>query len=499
MRKHILSLLLAALLLASSLTGCGNGGTQTNDNPGADTNDAATADTDTASVETETTREQIADNLPEKDYAGRTFTLFTRVKYEDSFMPEELNGEAVNDALYQRNATVSDRFNVKMQYVSQVCEWGTESTKWNETLVNGVMAGDKAYDLVAGYASTIPEVVTKGILLDWNTVPYIDMSQPWWSEQVKDVFTINGKMFLTTGDYSLSLWDNMFAFLFNKQVAEDHDVGDLYETVREGKWTLDKLQELCDLCVVDVDGDGKYTKEDAYGMVSNWSTAIDTFQTSCDMQIVSKTESGSLALTLNSERAMTILEKVVKLYNESHGAYAFNEGGDLTTYNTMFSENRALFYPIFFQGTTALRDMETDFGILPYPKLDEAQTNYINTSRDNFDLFVLPVDVPDVEFSGLITEALSAESYRRVIPQYYDVVLKVKNSRDEESAEMIDLIRDTLSFDLGYLCSTSLNGVGHIFVGLVRDGKTDLVSKYTSIEPKAQTKLDDMLAAYGIE
>ena len=453
MRKHILSLLLAALLLASSLTGCGNGGTQTNDNPGADTNDAATADTDTASVETETTREQIADNLPEKDYAGRTFTLFTRVKYEDSFMPEELNGEAVNDALYQRNATVSDRFNVKMQYVSQVCEWGTESTKWNETLVNGVMAGDKAYDLVAGYASTIPEVVTKGILLDWNTVPYIDMSQPWWSEQVKDVFTINGKMFLTTGDYSLSLWDNMFAFLFNKQVAEDHDVGDLYET----------------------------------------------FQTSCDMQIVSKTESGSLALTLNSERAMTILEKVVKLYNESHGAYAFNEGGDLTTYNTMFSENRALFYPIFFQGTTALRDMETDFGILPYPKLDEAQTNYINTSRDNFDLFVLPVDVPDVEFSGLITEALSAESYRRVIPQYYDVVLKVKNSRDEESAEMIDLIRDTLSFDLGYLCSTSLNGVGHIFVGLVRDGKTDLVSKYTSIEPKAQTKLDDMLAAYGIE
>ena len=457
MRKHILSLLLAAILLASSLAGCGNGdSTKTNDNSGTNTDTTATVDTTPA--ETETTREQIEDNLPDKDYGGQTFTLFTRVKYEDSFMPEELTGEGVNDALYQRNATVSDRFNVKMQYVSQVCEWGSESTKWNETLVNGVMAGDKAYDLVAGYASTIPEVVTKGILLDWNTVPYIDMSRPWWSEQVKDVFTINGKMFLTTGDYSLALWDNMFAFLFSK-----------------------------------------YDAADKYGLVSNWSTAIDTFQTACDMKIVSKTDSGSLALTINSERAMTILEKVVKLYNESHGAYSYNEGGDLTTYNTMFSENRALFYPQFFEATTALRDMETDFGVLPYPKLDEAQKTYISTSRDNFDLFVLPVDVPDIEFSGLITEALSAESYRRVIPQYYDVVLKVKNSRDEESAEMIDLIRDTLSFDLGYLCSTSLNGVGHIFVGLVREGKTDLVSKYTSIEPKAQTKLDDMLAAYGIE
>ena len=162
------------------------------------------------------------------------------------------------------------------------------------------MAGDKAYDLVAGYASTIPEVVTKGILLDWNTVPYIDMSRPWWSEQVKDVFTINGKMFLTTGDYSLALWDNMFAFLFNKQVAEDHDVGDLYAMVREGKWTMDKLQELCSLCVVDLNGDGKYDASDKYGLVSNWSTAIDTFQTACDMQIVSKTDSGSLALTINS-------------------------------------------------------------------------------------------------------------------------------------------------------------------------------------------------------
>ena len=134
MRKHILSLLLAAILLTSSLAGCGNGdSTKTNDNSGTNTDTTATVDTTPA--ETETTREQIEDNLPDKDYGGQTFTLFTRVKYEDSFMPEELTGEGVNDALYQRNATVSDRFNVKMQYVSQVCEWGSESTKWNETLM----------------------------------------------------------------------------------------------------------------------------------------------------------------------------------------------------------------------------------------------------------------------------------------------------------------------------------------------------------------------------
>lgn len=163
----------------------------------------------------------------------------------------------------------------------------------------------------------------------------------------------------------------------------------------------------------------------------------------------------------------------------------------------MFAGGQALFYAIFFDTITDLRDMETDFGILPYPKLNEAQTDYASTSRDNFDVFALPLDVKDPECSGIITEAMCAESYRTVIPAYYDVVLKTKSSRDEESAEMIDMIRDSLTFDFGYLCSNSLNGIGHIFVGMVRENKTDLASSFAARESGAQIALDEMLAAYG--
>ena len=76
-------------------------------------------------------------------------------------------------------------------------------------------------------------------------------------------------------------------------------------------------------------------------------------------------------------------------------------------------------------------------------------------------------------------------------------MLKTKNSRDEESAEMIDIIRDSLTFDLGYLCSTSLNGLGHIFVNLVRKNSADLASRFASAEKAAQSALEEMLAAYG--
>ena len=158
-----------------------------------------------------------------------------------------------------------------------------------------------------------------------------------------------------------------------------------------------------------------------------------------------------------------------------------------------------LFFMQLMQMVPKLRDMDADFGILPYPKLDEAQAQYSSTSRDNFDLFVVPIDVKDTEFTGIITEALCAESYRSVVPKYYDVVLKSKTSRDEESAEMIDIIRDNLTFDIGYLCSSSLSGIGHIFVGLIRSNSNDLVSKFAAVEKPAGKLLEKMLVSYGIE
>ena len=490
--RKLLALLLAAVLASSGLVGCGSAEPEAETNGG--TGDAAV---ETTPQDTETTRDQISDNLPDKDFGGRNFHLLTRQNYFHKFMPEDMTGEAVNDALYARNTEIMERYNITMSYTAPACEWGTSSNDWNKNLESSVMAGDGAYDLVAGYASTVPEVVTKNILLNWHDVPYIDLSRPWWSERVSEALTVNGKLFLLTGDYSLSLWDDMFGFLFNKQVALDFGIEDLYSLTREGKWTMDKLSQFCAQVSNDSNGDGTWDENDTYGLVSNWSTSIDTFQISCEMDLVSHTDDGGLKITMMSEKAVDILTRVTSLYNDAHAAYAVDDAGILTTYDNMFSGGQTLFYAIFFANIASLRDMETDFGILPYPKLDEAQAQYASTSRDNFDLFVLPIDVKDQEFSGIITEALCAESYRSVVPTYYDVVLKTKTSRDEESAEMIDIIRDSLTFDLGYLCSTSLNGLGHLFVNLVRNNSTDLASKYAGAEKAAQSALEEMLAAYG--
>ena len=157
-------------------------------------------------------------------------------------MPEELNGEGVNDALYERNTAIEERFAVDFAYVSKNSQWG--NAQWNNEMTNSIMAGDGAYDLIAAYAATVSENISKNIFLNWRDIPNVDLTQPWWSQRAIDALTVNGRSYLITGDYALSLWDNMFAFIFNKKLASDFGLENMYDLVRSGDWTLDKMSEI---------------------------------------------------------------------------------------------------------------------------------------------------------------------------------------------------------------------------------------------------------------
>ena len=53
------------------------------------------------------------------------------------------------------------------------------------------------------------------------------------------------------------------------------------------------------------------------------------------------------------------------------------------------------------------------------------------------------------ERTGVILDALTYESYENILPIFYDVTLSQKGLRNEESIEMLQIIRDTRFFDLG--------------------------------------------------
>ncbi len=169
-RKTILTLLF--LTLCATLMSCG---------AEQDTTDTTGSHADTTVVDTtptETTRAQIQDNLPDKDYGGRDFTILYRNEWEYEFVSEEITGETINDAIYNRNHTVEDRFGVTLQMAGLNGSWGEQSTFLN-AVNSAVMAGDATYDLVAGYQAYMITPAMDGLLLNLNDMPYMDSTAPW--------------------------------------------------------------------------------------------------------------------------------------------------------------------------------------------------------------------------------------------------------------------------------------------------------------------------------
>ena len=144
---------------------------------------------------------------------------------------------------------------------------------------------------------------------------------------------------------------------------------------------------------------------------------------------------------------------------------------------------------------TAMRDSNTDFGIIPLPKYDEKQEGYYTSSRDGRTMFVIPNDVKDVDYVGLITEALAVASHKYVIPAYYDVTLKTKAARDDESAAMLDIIRDglKLEFVAEYQAQT---GGGGFAIRICMQNKSEYVSMVASNLNNYKASLESFLEAY---
>ena len=81
----------------------------------------------------------------------------------------------------------------------------------------------------------------------------------------------------------------------------------------------------------------------------------------------------------------------------------------------------------------------------------------------------------DIEMSGAVSEALAVESYKYVIPAYYDIILTSKIARDEESRDMIDIIYDGACYDFA-LNYTGWAEMSHSVSSILSSKKKDYIS-----------------------
>ena len=480
----ITSIILALLMLAGTVS-CGDAGKQPESN-----SDTSAADSSSAE---ETTDQLAPPVLPDEKYDGYEFRILTRVEGYGIYNNEHLvvegeNGEVLNDALYNRCRNVEEKLDVKF---SEIVTTGLVETEITKT----VMAGDDSYDLTIIYDN--PALGTE-YLVDFNTLEYVNLDRPWWDQNYSAAFSINGKLCTAVGSIMITHMDSVFAMFYNKKLASDYKLPDLYELVRNGSWTMPKFFELTKDVTADLNGDGKFELgNDRIGYTFDLQ-AGRALLPSCGMKVATKTADDSYEYAFMTDKFVEMYAKVYRLVNEYD--YSVYSNGNIETMQgedvySIFKSGYVLFLGSGIRGTDNLRDMTADYGIIPYPMYDENQDSYYTFNYGTPYMSML-LSTKDPEMTAVMLEALNAESYKSVVPAYLDTALKGKYSRDAETAEMLDLVNSTSFFDFTFVNETSTDHIVMWFFDQLASGVENIASAYEGRKSGFENSLQKLLETY---
>lgn len=477
---------LAALTLSSTLIACGgasDGGTDTTAAPAVTT--AAPAGT-TVPEETRLTA-----NIPEgTNFGGYVFNIangfHNATKYTtNAIAPTEATGDVLNDAIYKRTVTVEEKLGI------DIVDLDITQAKAKTFL----QAADTSFDLMTVDLAGTRGFFNENLVLDFNEMPNIDLSMPWWDQNAQEKLSIDGKLWYALSDFLITHLDNSRGLYFNKQLFTDLQLEDPYQLVRDGKWTLDKLREMGLQAVSDLDGNQVMNEYDRYGMTAfaNPGQLYEAFLTASESEIMQQGSNGIPYFYCYEDRFLDVAEKLLAVFNTDDFTY-YPPKDSITT----FMENRSLFLTWTLYAATQLRAMDTDFGILPLPKYDENQADYWCVCPQPHTLMI-PLHV-DQERTGTILEAMAYYSSpyyngeESVTYAYFEKAVKGKTTRDAESLEMLDIIKNSISYLIKLDDSAMTNAISTAF----KNGQNQFSTIIAKTKKAADKTLENVYASMGV-
>ena len=462
----MLKKLLAALLAACAVltfAACDKEDTKTPDTK-PDTAVTDPGKTDTSADETEI---DYMSDLSTDRYDGYNYRMLVRKgKINDQYLEED-SEDLVESATYRRNKEVEERYGITIT-VSE-----SNDSNYETDALNSILAGDDAYDLIFAHSRAAFVYAIQGAAMNYNDISTIHLDKPWWTQDITDSCNINGKLYVLDGDISSSGLGATMCLFFNKRIFDELGYDYPYESVKNGDWTFDEFAYYAKKGGADLDGDGVMDPEvDQYGFrAEEWESPMNILYTG-GQKIYNKNDAGELELTLYSTKTVEIYDEYFSLLNNESCILFTRTNGYKGS--GMFSEGRAMFTDTELRHAQTLRNMDDDFGILPYPKFDE-DDEYATATNGGSHLLVIPITVSDVERTGAITEALCAISSR----------------------EVIDIIRASRVYDIGYVAGGTFQSCGF---DLANSTNHDFASYYAAGETAAKVKLAEFNRDYaGLE
>ena len=453
--KRILSLLLAGMLLTTALASCSSGGETNGGRTEDNTTTAAVSDPgvdETQPAETEEPGPSLA--FGEQDYGGTVFHVLTCSEADYEYLAEEETGERVNDAVFARNRNAEEYLNIDLEVIYESGAWSSRDT-YNNLVRSSITAGDNAYDYVTGMISCIQPLASTQYFLNLNEMPGMELSNPWWVSSMQKELSLNGKLLSIIGDVSLSLYKGLSVFFFNQNLTAERNMEDPFALVREGKWTVDKMISLGSETGTDLNGDGQWSlADDLYGTVI-YEVVWRSMNAAVDVHPVHIGEDGLPVVDDLDERAVSVIEKLTSYLHDHDDVWIMDND---TQPRDAFVGGHALFFLGKLSAMETMGDMESDYGIIPIPKYDEAQADYFTQIATATQIILVPVTTGSPEVTGHVLETLCFFTWRDVVDEYYQNALQTRYSRDAETSEMLDIIRQGAVNGFDYSYSTAIGG-----------------------------------------
>ena len=480
-----LTALLAVLAVGTAMASCGS---QTPS--GTDTADVGTD----SSVVTEAPDPAAVYGLQSEDFGGAEMKFYVTGSNADcgaawesfDIFAETETGDIVIDAVFARNAWVEETYNVK------ITEYKPTTDTAADTMKNAVAAGDSDGDALVESFERLCSLATNGYLLDMAAISDLKLDSKWWDQGAIDGVSIGGHVYMATGDLLIVDNDATWVLMFNKQLAEEFDYN-FYTMIDENKWLFEDFFSIARDTAMDLNGDGKMKiDDDRYGLVTAYNTP-EALITAAGLTLSTKDANDIPVMETDLEKLSAVIATAGEFYADKNVVY----GSDYQKAADAFVGGRGLFYGEVLQCVTRMRESNTDFGMIPWPKYEASQENYYSFIIPAAGHAVaLPTTLTDTHMAAVVLDAMAAKSMDTLTVAYYDKALTQKYMRDENSIRMLDMIIGSRIFDQSHFYMYGWGDMYSKMAGNLQNGRDLTMSTWEKNIDKARADLEATVAAF---
>lgn len=429
---------------------------------------------ETTDSETVLTGKEKHPDFKDVNFGGRTFHFVTQKGWSGGWDCYEIYAEAtgsdsmITEAIITRNSVIGSLYNCKIKE--------TKSDDTRVLISNDRATGQHNYDL------------SMRLMFEYGMPAYniasldIDLSHSWWNQDFLDTFsfTKNGTKIV----HSLSGKTDI----------------DLYQTVKDGKWTVDKMLKLIEAAKVDVNGNStiSYDDGDICGLLINPNTRCQYgLFYGFGLKTVIKNENDEYECIDSNNTDLSRISSLIDLASSVYKSPALGQTGELKSVQAL-ADGQSLFnvqWLIRLHSDEELENYGIDFSekrlsVIPFPKYDESQENYgTYVSARGYGIRV-PDTVVDLKEISQFLEVFGYHSEKLLYPQYVKS-LKTQSLCDEGAGEMLEIVLNSLNFDYGNFEENTgfISRIGEMIIS----GKNNLSKAAASAAKAANAALENAM------